>query len=123
MKDIVVTTADGSELKYLYQWDVNQKICISGVDTSPMPEIHFWARRLPKVIVVPAEVYGDKIVVDVPNILLQVAEPITIFIYKETDEDGHRTSDAILCPVRARPQPEEYEHKGNIEYAKNEVRL
>lgn len=116
MKDIVITTGDGRELKGLYQWDINQKICISGIETSPLPEIHFWACRLSKALVVPTKAYGDMVVADVPNILLQVAEPITIFIYKKTGEDGHRTSDAIRCPVCARPQPEEYEYEDNIEY-------
>lgn len=113
---IVCYDSDGDILKRLYQWDSNQTISISGIPTSPIPDIHFCNRLSTEAIPMPAAVSSGRVAVQVPNILLTQAEPITAFIYTANGTNGHKTTYAIHIPVLPRPIPSDYNYEDNVEY-------
>ncbi len=113
---IVCYDSDGNVLKRLYQWDCNQTIYISGVPTSPIPDVHFCNRLSKEAMVIDATISSGNVAVKVPNVLLTQAEPIIAFIYTAAGTNGHKTTYAIHIPVLPRPIPDDYEYEGNIEY-------
>lgn len=108
--------SDGNLLKTLYQWDNNQTISISGIAMPPTPVFHFCNRLSQVALVVTPTVSGTSLLVNIPNILLQQAEPIIGYVYQDTENDGYRTMHAIHIPVIPRPKPDDYEYEENIEY-------
>lgn len=116
MSNITCYDSDGNLLKRLYQWDNNQTITVRGVTIPPTPVFHFCNRLSDVALVVVPEVSGTDLTADIPNILLQQAEPIIIYLYQDTDNDGYRTVQAIHIPVMPRPKPDDYEYEDNIDY-------
>ena len=108
--------SDNNLLKTLYQWDNNQTMKVSGITMPPMPSFHFCNRLSNIALVVTPEVSGSDLIVSIPNILLQQAEPIIAYVYQGTEGDGNRTMHTIHIPVIPRPKPDDYEYEENIEY-------
>lgn len=106
--------SDGNVLKTLYQWDHNQTITVQGLDTVPV--FHFCNRKSDIALVVNPTVSGTSVVVDIPNILLQQAEPIIAYLYEYTENEGYRTTHAIHIPVIPRPRPDDYEYEETVSY-------
>lgn len=115
--------SDGNVLKALYQWDNNQTLTVQGLDMPPIPVFHFCNRLSNLALVVNPTVSGtsvmdkiDYLTVNIPNILLQQAEPIIAYVYQDTENDGYRTMHAIHIPVIPRPKPDDYEYTDNVDY-------
>lgn len=88
-----------------YQWDTNQKITSDQFKVGD--EIHFFNMKQPNALVVLAYELDNKIVVDVPNILLQKSYPIIAYrVY--VDDDGKATIEEHQFEVNQRPKPEDY---------------
>lgn len=108
--------SDGNVLKALYQWDNNQTLTVQGLDMPPIPVFHFCNRLSNLALVVTPTVSGTSVTVNIPNILLQQAEPIIAYVYQDTENDGYRTMHAIHIPVIPRPKPDDYEYTDNVDY-------
>ena len=113
---IICYDSDGNVLKSLYQWDNNQTITISGLDVSQAPVFHFSNRLNTLALVVAPTISGSSVTANVPNLLLQQAEPIICYVYQSTEQDGSRTAHVIRIPVIPRPKPDDYEYNENIDY-------
>ena len=88
-----------------YQWDTNRKITSDQFKVGD--EIHLFNIKQPNALVVLAYELDNKIVVDVPNILLQKSYPIIAYrIY--VDDDGKETIEEHQFDVNQRPKPENY---------------
>lgn len=92
----------------LYQWDTNRELVIQGLKFLSLPEIHFANGRMSKAIVKQATSYdNDVIKVMIPNVLLETAIPIRVFICtRDGDEFVSRYS--LTINVKERPKPEDY---------------
>lgn len=87
-----------------YQWDVEQKVVL---DTTPSFDFQVHLRDSSSDVCLVTEPYelDGKIVADVPDILLQSGEPITLWCYVMGDDDEH----TIACGCNAT-------NGGTIEY-------
>ena len=112
---IICYNSDNKVLKQLYQWDINQKMTVTGVFTSPIPLFHFCNRLSHEALVVTPVVDGNDITVDIPNILLQQTDSIVVYMYETTGNDGSRTIHTIHIPVVPRPKPSDYEYIDNVD--------
>ena len=92
----------------ILQWDSNRELAIYGLNLSTIPEIHFANSRMSKAIVKQATSFKDGVLkVKIPNILLETAIPIRVFIcVYEGEEFISRYSFSIN--VKPRPKPEDY---------------
>lgn len=92
----------------LYQWDTGRVLEIYGLILSSLPEIHFSNSRMSKAIVKQAMSYTNGVIkVSIPNILLETATPIRVFVC--THENGEFVSRySLTINVKARPKPEDY---------------
>lgn len=85
----------------LWQWDIDCKLKLYGVD--PDTEVHFAYCGDPTAIVVLSYAYGKDVVCDVPNILLQRAGVLRVYVYPDS-----LTVETDEVYVRTRPRPEDY---------------
>lgn len=106
MADIVCFDSTGNIFDHFTQWDINQKLLITGADKSSAPEFHFYNKYSKKAIVVPSAVNTNGITVVVPNILLQEAEPITADIFYNSADGSSGTKHTLRIPVRPKPIPD-----------------
>ena len=113
---IICYDSNNNPLKRFYQWDTNQTISILGIIMPPVPVFHFCNRLSQSALVVTATVEGNVIKAPVPNVLLEQAETIVVYMYEETPSDGSRTTHTITIPVIPRPKPNDYNYIDNIEY-------
>lgn len=92
----------------LYQWDTGRVLEIYGLDSSALPEIHFANARMDKAIVKQTtKSENGAIRVEIPNMLLETATPIRVYICGyEGEEFFSRYS--LSINVKARPKPEDY---------------
>lgn len=107
----------GNTIYNLTQWDVNQKLIVSVDQTVTIaPKVHFCNQKSEKALVVESTLSDNKIVADIPNILLQEPYRITAYVYLETDIENSswKTIQTIEIPVRKRPKPDDYEYVENV---------
>lgn len=92
----------------VFQWDANRALEIYGLNLSALPEIHFANSKMSKAIVKQATSYANGVIkVEIPNILLETAIPIRVFVcVYEGEEFISRYS--FTVNVKARPKPEDY---------------
>ena len=94
-----------NERPYFWQWDQHQQVEISGVE-EPC-QVHFTQQDSAEgCLVVKPQREGDLLVAAVPNILLQTAAPITVYIYR-CDEARYTDRHAVFN-VAAREKPTDY---------------
>lgn len=108
----------GNTIYNLTQWDMNQKLIVSVDQTVTIaPKVHFCNQKSEKALVVESTLSDNKIVADIPNILLQEPYRITAYVYLETDIENSswKTIQTIEIPVRKRPKPDDYEYTDNVE--------
>jgi len=105
MDNIICYDSLGNQVTRLYQWDVNQLLTIKGVVASPLPVFQFSNRKCGTTISVTPTVSGSDLIVAVPNVLLEKAEPIFAFIYRKQETGAGRTIGAIHIPVKPRVKP------------------
>lgn len=91
----------------LYQWDINQKLTIAGLNIAVAPEVHFSNANLERAIVRQSTLKDRIVTVDIPNSLLQSASRIYahIGIY---ESETFKVIEAVEIPVIARKKPLDY---------------
>lgn len=91
----------------LFQWDANRILEIYGLTLQSLPEIHFANARMSKAIVKQASYDNGVIKVEIPNILLETAIPITAYV---CGYDGVEfiSRYSLTINVKARQKPEDY---------------
>lgn len=122
MSTLTCYDSNGNALSELYQWDVDRTVVIGGAEIMKNTTIHFCNRRHNRALVVPATISGNDIMAPIPNILLQDAEVLVIYIYQESTDGEQKTTGTLAIPVKPRQKPEDYTYTENIEYA-NWVKL
>ena len=122
MYEVPCLDLNGDTINKFYQWDVDQKIVINleGCDVNYLknaPEVHFCNSSRKEALVVRSTVSNhDTITVDVPNVLLQEAYPLLVYVYL-TDANDSSSQKTILyseIPVRKRAMPSDYLYVENI---------
>lgn len=122
MYEVPCLDLNGDTINRFYQWDIDQKIVINleGCDKNYLknaPEVHFCNTSRTEALVVRSTVSNnDTITVDVPNILLQEAHPLLVYVYL-TDANDSSSQKTILyseIPVRKRAMPSDYLYVENI---------
>ena len=106
----------GNSIDGYTQWDVNQTIYIDDWKYDSTPVFQFCNTKSNEALVTRGSIEEDgRAKAKVPNILLQEAYPIIVFVYLENGEAGN-TIYTSQIPVRKKPKPDDYEYKENIEY-------
>lgn len=122
MYEVPCLDLNGDTVNKFYQWDIDQKIVINleGCDENYLknaPEVHFCNASRKEALVVRSTVSNnDTITVDVPNVLLQEAYPLLVYVYL-TDANDSSSQKTILyseIPVRKRAMPSDYLYVENI---------
>lgn len=122
MYEVPCLDLNGDTINKFYQWDIDQKIVINleGCDVNYLknaPEVHFCNSSRKEALVVRSTVSNhDTITVDVPNVLLQEAYPLLVYVYL-TDANNSSSQKTILyseIPVRKRAKPSDYLYVENI---------
>lgn len=88
-----------------HQWDLNVKV--TSTDFTVGEEIHFGNMRISVSPTVKTYELNGAVVADVPNFLLQTANPIKVYHYVR-GEDSSQTIDQRTFLVEQRPQPSDY---------------
>lgn len=90
-----------NKLEFLYQWDIDRKIIITG--TALDQEVHFATKDLDEALVVKPKEENGNLTCNIPNILLQDTKDIVIYLY-----DGHKTFFSKAYKIIARKKPADY---------------
>jgi hypothetical protein len=104
--------------KFFYQWDVNQKITSDAFEVGD--KIHFYNVDQTNTLDVLAYELDGKVVVDVPNILLQSSHPITVYRYIN-DGDAAQTVSEYKFKVMQRAKPDTYVYTETEKYTVEEI--
>ena len=113
MAEIICYDSRGNPITRFYQWDKNQSITVSGLSTEPVPVFQFSNRKHPTSIPVSATVTGSGLLAMVPNELLEEAETLHAYIYREVASGAGRTLGVVSIPVRPRRKPSDYVENAN----------
>lgn len=106
----------------LYQWDINQKLNIVGLNLTEAPEVHFANANMERAIVRQSTINKDTITVAIPNSLLQ--EPLLIKAYIGVYEgETFKIIETVKIPVIPKERPTDYkfEDDGGDIYSYNEI--
>lgn len=114
MKQIIINDRNGNKLDRLYQWDSNQTMVVSGIETNPIPAFHFGNRFSRESITVTPIIVGSNIQVKIPNVLLECPETIIVYAYQDTEDLRDRTIYEYLIPVIPRQMPSDYAYFDNL---------
>ena len=93
------------ERQKLWQWDTGRKLIVE--DNGTCNEVHFANAYSKMAMVLPIREREGLRVVDIPNILLQQASPLTAYMYR-WGESGSETFAAFCFGVASRQKPESY---------------
>lgn len=119
MNEILCFDANGNSIDKLAQWDTNLELYINW-EYSVTPIFHFSNTNSKRILVVKGTVEDTTAKVNIPNILLQEASPLVIFVYLEKDTpSGYLTGETIYnfkIPVHEKAKPEDYKYFENTEY-------
>lgn len=107
MSNITCYDVDGNILDHYTQWDSKQKLIVRGADESSAPQFHFSNSFSKKSLVASSTITTSGIVTDVPDILLQSALPITVYMYYSNNDAGN-SKYSIRIPVLPKKEPENY---------------
>lgn len=91
----------------LYQWDINQKLSVEGLNLSVVPEVHFSNATMDRAIVRQATVIDNIVYVDIPNSLLQMPFKITAHIGIYSGKT-FKVIEKVEIPVKPKPRPADY---------------
>lgn len=89
---------------YFWQWDINQQLVVAD---SVCGEVHFCNGTTECALVCEIFQQDGLRLVNVPNIFLQTAKPIAVYLY-EKREDGCYTRHRQVFDVMARNKPDDY---------------
>lgn len=105
---MINVTGDRYTAESLYQWDKNQTLEIYGLSLPFIPQIHFTNSTLARAIVQPSTVDAAGVIsVNIPNSLLTVATPITVYICEQTTT-GFKSHYSLQIKVIGRTKPGDY---------------
>ena len=91
----------------LYQWDTGRKVSIQTCEKQKIAQVHFSHSGMQNALVVtPAEENGVA-VANIPNILLQSAQNLTVYVVI-VDADERKTVIENTFSVVARSKPDDY---------------
>lgn len=113
MAEIICYDSRGNPITRFYQWDKNQTVTVSGLSVSPAPVFQFSNRNHATSISVTPTISGSQMTARVPNELLEEAEPLFAYIYREAATGAARTLGVISIPVRPRRKPSDYVESAN----------
>lgn len=99
----MIITEDGR--KKLYQWDLNQRLPIESYPAGT--QVHFARANAEKALVVTAIAAGDEVYAPIPNILLQTAGELYVYIYPISGDEAHTDYRETLIVI-PRAKPEDY---------------
>lgn len=109
----ILLTGDRYKVDSLYQWDKDQDLVITGLSLPFKPEIHFTNANMDRAIVRQSETDPAGIItVKIPNALLQVATPISVYVCGY-EGNTFKTYHSFLIPVIGRDKPADYSIKGD----------
>lgn len=92
----------------VYQWDKNRTLEIYGLNFTSTPEIHFVNSGLDLAIVKQSKIDENGVVrVEIPNSLLEVAKPITVYICTYNGEE-FISRYSFTLNVKGRVKPADY---------------
>lgn len=91
------------EPERLYQWDTDRQIEITNTEGLAVDEVHFSNSYMVKALVVEPQ----RTTANIPNILLQYAVPIKIYVVAHTENGKHVTFTAQF-EVNNRTRPSDY---------------
>ena len=98
----------------VYQWDLNRRLAIRGLDYASAPAIHFSNKKSAEALVVQSTIEDGVIYCDVPNILLQEPYDIVGYVCESLDQEV-TTYETIRIPVKPRVKPADYAYSDNVE--------
>lgn len=98
----------------VYQWDLNRRLAIRGLDYNSAPTIHFSNKKSTEALVVQSTIEDGVIYCDVPNILLQEPYDIVGYVCESLDQEI-TTYETIRIPVKPRVKPADYMYSDNVE--------
>lgn len=113
MEEIICYDFRGNPITRFYQWDRNQSITVTGFPASPVPVFQFSNRKRQESITVSATVTASGITAVIPNELLEEAETLQAYIYREVASGAGRTLGEISIPVFPRRKPVDYVEDAN----------
>lgn len=108
MDKISIKDLQGNPIKNFYQWDLDQKVVFTGIQSANCVDVHFCNYDSKEALVVTPDIDGDRLSACVPNILLQHPKPVIIYIYCTDENTGSRTTHAVKIVVVPRPRPADY---------------
>lgn len=98
----------------VYQWDLNRRLAIRGLDYDSAPAIHFSNKKSTEALVVQSTIEDGVIYCEVPNILLQEPYDIVGYVCESLDQEL-TTYETIRIPVNKRVKPADYAYEDNVE--------
>lgn len=116
MSEIACYDSSGRVTEFLTQWDTDQTLVIKDSSEISVPVFHFCNKESKVALVVTPSVSGNDISAKIPNILLQQALPLIVYLYYEHTDGSAKTIHTITLPVRPRVKPDDYEYNENIDY-------
>ena len=114
MQDLVCYDSDGKLLDHYTQWDTGQDIYVRGADMSSLPFFHFTNAKHQNALMVPAEIVDGSLFAEVPDVLLQDALPLIVFISYDESVQGKSTEYTVRIPVYPKAKPSGYVYDGAI---------
>lgn len=111
---------NGKVLEKLYQWDMGQRVVLSGVESYGTTYFHFSNDQCGDVYLGDYTLDRGEYTVEVPNILLQEDKPIRLYIFNQIGDETAITSQMVCIPVFPRPRPSGYVYENNIDYIRYE---
>ena len=116
MDNIVCYDRYGYPLEFLTQWDQNIVMVVHGAAVSPIPVFRF-SNDISRVsLVVKPVVQGDKLYVDIPNVLLTQDRPICVYVNYEHEDYAIKARHIFNIPVIPCRRPEDFEMTQNVNY-------
>lgn len=95
------------------QWDLNQKLTISGLDIDVAPVLAFSCFGMCESIIVQSKLSDGVITCDVPNAILQFGKNLTVDLCSETGGQ-YKAFEKMIIPVNRRKKPSDYLFTDNV---------
>lgn len=95
------------------QWDLNQKLTISGLDINVAPVLAFSCFGMYESIIVQSKLSNGVITCDVPNAILQFGKNLNVDLCSETGGQ-YKAFEKMIIPVNRRKKPSDYLFTDNV---------
>jgi hypothetical protein len=95
------------------QWDLNQKLTISGLDIDVAPVLGFSCFGMCESIIVQSKLSDGVITCDVPNAILQFGKNLNVDLCSETGGQ-YKAFEKMIIPVNRRKKPSDYLFTDNV---------